>query len=123
MKKILHVISSPRNGASFSIQLGNAIVEKIKAWLDHIVRSGITFRYDANGPEGLVKGKKVYIAMASGSVYSEGPMQPYDFVAPYLKWILGFMGMTDVKVLRVEGTAIPGIQETALEKGLKSIVL
>jgi FMN-dependent NADH-azoreductase len=199
MKKILHVISSPRNGASFSIKLGNAIVEKIraahpgssvkefnlvknhfphleeahlvsfftppesrtpeniaagrhsdeaireiqeadiiiigaplynfsihsslKAWLDHIVRSGITFRYDANGPEGLVKGKKVYIAMASGGVYSEGPMQPHDFVVPYLKWILGFIGMTDVTVLRVEGTAIPGIQDTALEKGVNSIVL
>ncbi|HEX9509557.1 MAG TPA: NAD(P)H-dependent oxidoreductase [Puia sp.] len=199
MKKILHVISSPRNGASFSIQLGNAIIEKIKAanpgstvketnlvstrfphleeahltsfftppesrtpesieavrhsdeaireiqeadilvigaplynfsihsslkaWIDHIVRSGITFRYDANGPEGLVKGKKVYIAMASGGVYSEGPMQPYDFVLPYLKWILGFIGLTDVTVLRIEGTAIPVIQDTAVEKGLKSIVL
>lgn len=199
MKKILHVISSPRNGASFSIQLGNAIIDKIKAanpgstvkvtnlvttkfphleeahlasfftppesrspegieavrhsdeaiqdireadilvigsplynfsipsslkaWIDHIVRSGTTFRYDANGAEGLVKGKKVYIAMASGGVYSEGPMQPYDFVVPYLKWILGFIGLTDVTVLRIEGTSIPGIQDTAVEKGLKSIVL
>src|SRR5882757_4580666 len=199
MKKILHVISSPRNGASFSIKLGNAIIDKIKAvhpgstvketnlvtthfphleeahltsfftppdsrtpenaeavrhsdeaikeimeadvlvigaplynfnihsslkaWLDHIVRMGITFRYDANGAEGLVKGKKAYIAMASGGVYSEGPMQPHDYVVPYLKWILGFIGITDITVQRIEGTAIPGIQDTAVEKGLNSIVL
>src|ERR1700710_2952911 len=138
MKKILHIISSPRGEASLSIKLGNAIIEKIKAeypgstvkesnlitqqfphleeahltsfftpaesrsaanieavrhsdeaiheimdadiivigaplynfsihsslkaWIDHIVRAGITFKYDGNGPEGLVKGKKVYVA-------------------------------------------------------------
>jgi len=199
MKKILHVISSPRGEASYSIKLGNAIVDKLKttypgstvkesnlvnmqfphleeshltsfftpaenmtaenkaaiehsqnaiqdvmdadvivigapmynfnihstlkAWLDHVVRAGITFKYDASGPEGLVKGKKVYIAETTGGIYSEGPMQSMDFAAPYLKAILGFIGLTDVTFFRVEGTSIPGIQDTALEKAIESIHL
>jgi FMN-dependent NADH-azoreductase len=93
----------------------------LKAWVDHIARAGITFRYTAAGPEGLVKGKKVYVAMASGGVYSEGPAAGYDFVAPYLKAVLGFLGMTDVTVARVEGTAVPDLQPTALQKGLDSV--
>jgi len=193
---ILHIISSPRKGESYSIKLGNGLVEKLqaanpgstvkvhdltnkpfphleeahlqsfftpaenrtpeqqeavrhsdeaiaeiqaadvivigaplynfgipstlKAWVDHIARAGVTFRYTANGPEGLIKGKKVYVAVSSGGVYSEGPMASYDFVAPYLKAVLGFLGMTDVTVARVEGVAIPDLQATAIEKGLAS---
>lgn len=97
------------------------IASTLKAWIDHIARAGVTFRYDANGPEGLVKGKKVYIALSSGGVYSEGPMKSYDFVAPYLQAFLGFIGMTDVTVVRVEGTSIPDLQATALQKALDSV--
>jgi FMN-dependent NADH-azoreductase len=194
---ILHIISSPRKGESYSIKLANGLIEKLqaanpgstvkvhdlaskpfphleeahlqsfftpaegrtpeqqeavrhsdeaiaeimaadtivigaplynfgipstlKAWVDHIARAGVTFRYTATGPEGLVKGKKVYVAMSSGGVYSEGPSAAYDFVAPYLKAVLGFLGMTDVTVARVEGTAIPDLQATAFEKGLASV--
>lgn len=199
MKKILHIISSPRGAASLSIKLGNAIIEKItetypgsivkennlieqhyphleeahltsfftpaekrspdnlavikhsedaiqeildadtlvistplynfsipsvlKAWIDHIVRAGVTFKYGENGPQGLIKGKKVYIALSSGAVFSEGALKSLDFVEPYLKTILGFIGLTDITVFRVEGSAIPGIQESALEKGVNSIHL
>lgn len=199
MKKLLHIISSPRGEASFSIKLGNAIIEKLKAqypgstvkevnlvnlhfphleeahinsfftpaesrspelleavrhsdeaiadiqeadiivigapmynfsihsslkaWLDHIVRSGVTFKYDANGPEGLVKGKKVYIAEAMGGIYSDGPMKDMDFITPYLKAVLPFIGLSDVSVFRIEGTNIPGVKDTAVEKGLSSIHL
>ena len=70
-----------------------------------------------------MKGKKVYIALSSGGIYSEGPMQSMDFVVPYLKSVLGFIGLTDVTVFRVEGSNIPGIQDTALEKGISSIHL
>lgn len=98
------------------------IPSTLKAWIDHIVRAGITFRYTAEGrPEGLVKGKKMYIAMASGAIYSEGPFAAYDFVSPYLKAVFGFVGVTDIEVVRVEGTAMPGVQDTALEKGLASV--
>lgn len=95
----------------------------LKAWIDHIARAGITFRYSEDGPEGLVKGKKVYLAMASGGIYSEGPYQAYDFVVPYLKATLGFLGMTDITVYRAEGINIPGIKEHALEKASEEVVL
>ena len=199
MKKILHIISSPRGEASFSIKLGNAIIKKIKAahpgstvaevnlveqnfphleeahltsfftpaesrsvalqeavkhsdeaiqalqdadiivigapmynygihsslkaWLDHIVRAGVTFRYGANGLQGLLENKKVYIAESTGGIYSEGPMQGNDFVAPYLKTVLGHIGLTDLTVFRVEGTSLPGVKDIALEKGIASIHL
>lgn len=196
---ILHLISSPRKGASYSIQLGNALVEKLqaahpgstvtvhdltntpfphleevhlqsfftpaesrtpdqqaavqhsdqaiaelmaadtivigaplynfgisstlKAWIDHIARAGITFRYSASGPEGLVTGKKVYLAVSSGGIYSTGPTASYDFVVPYLKAVLGFLGMTDVTVARAEGTANPDSQASAVEKGVESVLV
>jgi len=197
--KILHLISSPRGEASFSIKLGNAIVEKLqaanpgsslvthnltdspfphleevhinsfftplenytpelaeavkhsdeainelkdadaivigvpmynfgihstlKAWLDHIARAGQTFSYSENGPEGLVKNKKVYLAISSGGVYSEGPMKAYDFTESYLRSVLGFLGMTDVSVFRAEGLSMPNLKDEALDKAVESIVL
>lgn len=199
MKKILHIISSPRGAASYSIKLGNAIIDKIqlayadstvkevslvderfphleevhlnafftpasnrtpenlialkhsdeaiaeimdadiivlgvplynfsipsnlKAWIDHISRAGVTFKYDENGPEGLIKNKKLYIAFSAGGIYTEGPMASYDTATPYLKSVFGFLGLTDVTVVRVEGTSIPGIQDNALAKGIDSIVV
>jgi FMN-dependent NADH-azoreductase len=95
----------------------------LKAWIDHIARAGITFKYSEAGPEGLIKDKTVYIAMASGAVYSSGPMQGYDFISNYLKSLLGFLGMTDLTVFRAEGLAYPGQAEAALQKGIDSIVL
>lgn len=95
----------------------------LKAYFDHISRAGVTFRYTESGPEGLLKNKKVYVAIASGGIYSEGPMQSYDFVAPYLTAFLSFIGLTDISFVRAEGTALPGIQDTALEKGIESIVI
>lgn len=197
--KILHLISSPRGEASFSIKLGNAIVEKLqaanpgsslithnltdspfphleevhinsfftplenytpelaeavkhsneaitelknadaivigvpmynfgihstlKAWLDHIARAGQTFSYSENGPEGLVKNKKVYLAISSGGVYSEGPMKVYDFTESYLRSVLGFLGMIDVSVFRAEGLNMPNLKDEALGKAVESIIL
>jgi FMN-dependent NADH-azoreductase len=92
-----------------------SISSTLKSWIDHISRSGRTFRYGANGPEGLVKGKKVYVVVASGGVYSEGPASAIDFAVPYLKHVLAFNGMTDVEVIRVEGT---GMGEEAIKKAV-----
>jgi len=100
-----------------------SIPSALKAWIDHVVRAGVTFKYDANGPEGLVKGKKVYIALSSGGVFSDGPMRSMDFAEPYLRHILGFIGLTDVTLFRVEGLSIPGVRETALEKAVAGIQL
>lgn len=100
-----------------------SIYSALKAWIDHIVRAGVTFRYTENGPEGLVKGKKVYIAMASGGVYSDGPAQAYDFNGPYLKHVFGLIGMTDLKIIRAEGIKIPNLGEHALENAIAIISL
>ena len=93
----------------------------LKAWIDHITRPGITFGYGENGPVGKVTGKKVYVAMSSGGVYSEGPGKANDFVAPYLKAFLGFLGMTDLTVFRAEGLKVPGVMEHAMQKAIESI--
>ncbi|MGK6350797.1 FMN-dependent NADH-azoreductase [Parapedobacter sp. DT-150] len=101
-----------------------AIPSTLKAYLDHIARPGITFRYAENGnPEGLLKNKKAYIAIASSGVYSEGEFQSFDFVSPYLKFILGFLGITDVSIVRAEGLRVSGVKEAAFEKGVESIMV
>jgi len=97
------------------------IPSSLKAWIDHVTRAGVTFGYGENGPVGLVTGKKVYVAMSSGGIYSEGPSKANDFVAPYLKAFLGFLGMTDLTVFRAEGLKVPGVKEHALGKGIDSI--
>jgi len=200
MKKILHIVSSPRGGASYSIQLGEAIIAKLlaaepgstvktvnlveqhwphleeahlasfftpaeqhtdrnreairhseeaiadiqeadilvigapmynfsihsalKAWIDHIVRSGVTFSYSEKGPEGLIKkGKKVYLAVSTGGVYSEEPMKQMDFIEPYLRFILSFIGLSDITVVRAEGLALPDLKDHAVEKALGQLQL
>lgn len=93
----------------------------LKAWIDHITRAGITFGYSENGPVGKVTGKKIYVAMSSAGVYSEGPGKANDFVAPYLKAFLGFLGMTDLTVFRAEGLKVPEVKERAMERAIHSI--
>lgn len=97
------------------------IPSSLKAWIDHITRAGITFGYGENGPVGKVMGKKVYVAMSSGGVYSEGPGKANDFVAPYLHAFLGFLGMKDLTLVRAEGLKMPGVMEGAMEKAIGSI--
>lgn len=99
------------------------IPSTLKAWIDHIARAGKTFSYTEKGPEGFIKNKKVYVAMASGAVYSEGPMKGYDFIEPYLRAVLGFLGMTELTVYRVEGVKMPGVMEHAMEKAVESIAV
>ena len=99
------------------------IPSPLKAWIDHIVRAGETFKYDENGVQGLLKGKKVYLAESTGNIYSEGPAKQTDFGTPYLQFILGFIGLDDIEVFRIEGVALPGIQDTAVQKGLDSVVI
>ncbi|NML63910.1 FMN-dependent NADH-azoreductase [Hymenobacter sp. RP-2-7] len=95
----------------------------LKSWLDHLTRANLTFRYTPTGPEGLITGKKVYLAIASGGIYSAGPMQANDFAAPYLRWMLGFLGMTDVTVARAEGVKLPELQAQAVQKGIDSVTV
>lgn len=81
------------------------IESSLKSWIDHVARAGVTFRYTENGPEGLLKNKKAYLALASGGIYSDGPAASMDHAVPYLRTVLGFLGITDVEVVRAEGLA------------------
>jgi FMN-dependent NADH-azoreductase len=92
------VIASPMHNFGISAAL--------KTWIDHIVRPGVTFSYSEKGVVGLVRNKKVLLALASGGVYSDGPMKALDFQEPYLRAVLGFIGITDIEAIRVEGVAL-----------------
>lgn len=76
---------------------------QLKNWLDAIARARVTFRYTENGPEGLLKDKTVYVALARGGKYRDTAA---DSQVPYLKMILGFLGMTDVRFIYAEGLAM-----------------
>ncbi|MFZ0789949.1 MAG: NAD(P)H-dependent oxidoreductase [Chromatiaceae bacterium] len=76
-----------------------AIPAKLKAWVDMVARARVTFRYTENGPEGLLRGKRAYLAVASGgtAVGSE-----IDFATGYLRHILGFLGIDDVEIVAAD---------------------
>ena len=78
----------------------------VKAWIDQIVRPGVTFSYSDKGPTGLVNDKKAVLVLARGGIYAEGSMKQYDFQEPYLRTVLGFIGITDIDVVRIEGVAL-----------------
>jgi len=72
----------------------------LKAWADLVARAGTTFRYTANGPEGLLTGKRAYIAIASGGTLVGSDM---DFMSRWLTFFLGFIGITDVAIVAADG--------------------
>jgi FMN-dependent NADH-azoreductase len=97
------------------------IPSSLKAWIDHVVRAGKTFNYAGAGVEGLAKGKKAILVLASGGVFSEGPWKPWDTVEPYLRQILGFIGIDDVQTVRAEGMNIPPLANYAVPNGEKAV--
>ncbi|MDO9307411.1 MAG: NAD(P)H-dependent oxidoreductase [Mesorhizobium sp.] len=97
------VLGVPMYNFGVSVQLKN--------WIDAIARVGVTFRYTETGPEGLLKGKKVYVALARGGLYRGTDK---DAQVPYLKNVLGFLGMTDLQFIYAEGLAMG---PEAAEKG------
>jgi len=97
------------------------IPSSLKAWIDQVVRAGKTFRYVPEGVEGLAKGKKAILALASGGVFTEGPWMSWDTVEPYLRQILGFIGITDVQTVRAQGMNISALAPFAVPNGEKAI--
>lgn len=93
----------------------------LKAWVDHIVRPGKTFKYLSAGVEGLAKEKKAILVLASGGVFTEGPWKAWDTEEPYLRLILGFIGITDVQTVRAQGVNIPGLSVHAVPNGERAI--
>ena len=84
----------------------------LKNWIDAISRAKVTFQYTANGPEGLLKGKKVYVALTRGGQYRNTPS---DSQVPYLKTVLSFLGMSDLQFVYAEGLAMgPDAEQQAL---------
>jgi FMN-dependent NADH-azoreductase len=86
------------------------IPSQLKNWIDAISRAKVTFQYTANGPEGLLKGKKVYAVLTRGGTYRGSPA---DSQVPYLRQVLGFLGMTGVEFIYAEGLAMGPEAEAA----------
>ncbi|KWF35427.1 FMN-dependent NADH-azoreductase [Burkholderia pseudomultivorans] len=95
------------------------ISSQLKTYFDWIARAGVTFRYTENGPEGLLKGKKVHVVTARGGKYAG---TPNDSQTPYLRTFLGFVGMTDVSFIYAEGLNMgPESQSAALAGAREAI--
>lgn len=94
-----------------------AIPSTLKAWIDRVTVAGRSFRYTANGPEGLATGKRAFLAISQGGVHAPGG--PSDFQQRYLEFVLGFLGITDVHAIRAGGLALsPAHREQALADAL-----
>jgi len=92
---------------------------QLKNWIDAIARVKVTFQYTANGPEGLLKGKKVYVVLTRGGMYRN---TPGDTQVPYLTTLLGFLGMSDVQFVYAEGLAMgPEAEQKALASAQSQI--
>jgi FMN-dependent NADH-azoreductase len=98
------------------------IPSNLKSYIDYIARPGLAFRYTDKGPEGLIKGKKVYLVLARGGVYSEGPMQQLNFQDTYLRAVLSLVGVTDIEVITIEGVAFgPDAADRAVSTALARV--
>ncbi|MCB5207622.1 FMN-dependent NADH-azoreductase [Methylovorus mays] len=105
------VLGVPMYNLGVSVQLKN--------WIDAISRAQVTFQYTANGPEGLLTGKKVYVVLARGGIYRNTPA---DTQTPYLQVVLGFLGMRDVEFIHAEGLAMgPDAEKAALDTAYRQL--
>lgn len=92
-----------------------SVPTSLRSWFDFVLRAGETFRYTEAGPEGLLPGKKVIILTSRGGLYSEGPGAAADFQEPYLRFLLGFIGITDVTFIHAEKIGFgPEAREAAI---------
>ena len=95
------------------------ITSQLKNWIDAIAKAGITFKYTASGPVGLIEGKKAYAVLTRGGVYRD---QPHDTQVPYLRQTLGFLGITDLEFIYAEGLAMgPDSEAKALASARSEI--
>jgi len=97
-----------------------ALSTQLKSWIDRIVVAGKTFKYTATGPQGLVHGKRVIVAISRGGVYPENA--PFEHAESYLKVIFGFIGVTDLTFVRAEGLMLsPEHRQKGLDAALAAI--
>ncbi|KAE9536757.1 FMN-dependent NADH-azoreductase [Ursidibacter arcticus] len=91
-----------------------SVPAQLKSYFDYIARSGVTFQYTAEGPEGLVKGKKAIVILTTGGLHKD---KPTDLVKAYVQTFLGFIGITDVEFVYAEAL---GFGPEAVEKAQQS---
>ncbi|MBB6096101.1 FMN-dependent NADH-azoreductase [Povalibacter uvarum] len=103
----------------FAVPMYNfSVPSTLRAYFDHVARAGVTFRYNATGPEGLIKGKRAYVFITRAGIYSGEA----DTQTPYLKQFLGFIGITDVEFVYAEGLAYGDeVREKSLGAARESI--
>lgn len=105
------VIGTPMYNFTVSSQLKN--------WIDAIAKAGVTFKYTETGPVGLLTGKRAYVALSRGGIYRD---TPNDTMVPYLKMLLGFIGITDVTFFFAEGLAMgPDAEKAGLDSAQAQI--
>jgi FMN-dependent NADH-azoreductase len=101
---------------NFSIPTG------LRSWFDYVLRAGETFSYSEAGPQGLITGKRVIVVESRGGLYSEGPAKVMDFQEPYLRTLLGFIGLTDVTFIHAEKIGFgPEAREAALASAKQAL--
>lgn len=98
------------------------IPTQLKAWIDRVLVAGKTFKYGANGAEGLAGGKRIIIAISRGGFYgAETPYAAGEHLETYLRWVFGFMGVTNVEFIAADGIAVgPEMREKAVNGALQA---
>lgn len=93
-----------------------SIPSALRSWFDHVLRPRVTFAYDETGPKGLLTGIRAIVVQSRGGLYTEGPAKVLDFQEPYLRQLLGFMGITDVAFVHAEKVGFgPEARDAAIE--------
>ncbi|CAM3913876.1 FMN-dependent NADH-azoreductase [Pedobacter westerhofensis] len=99
------------------------IPSALKAYLDHVVRAGVTFGFSENGAVGIFKNKKAYIAFSAGWDFSDPALKSFDFATPYLKAVLELIGFEVVGEFRVEGVGAAQEKEVRLKALIKTMIV
>ncbi|MDT8408186.1 MAG: NAD(P)H-dependent oxidoreductase [Wenzhouxiangellaceae bacterium] len=90
----------------------------LKAWIDHVARAGVTFRYTENGPQGLLTGRRAYVTAARGGHYLDSGN---DHQTPYIRQFLNFLGIDPVEFIHAEGLAMTGEADKPMERAHAAI--
>ena len=98
------------------------IPTQLKAWIDRILVAGKTFAYGPNGAEGLAGGKRVIIALSRGGFYgADTPAAAGEHLETYLRWVFGFIGVTNVEFIAADGIAVgPEMRKKAVSGALQA---
>lgn len=99
-----------------------SVPTQLKAWIDRILVAGKTFTYSEKGVEGLVRGKRVIVIVTRGNFYGAGmPIAAGEHLETYLRWVFGFLGLTDVEIITADGVSVsPEQREKAVAEALQA---